>query len=169
MVSKKSILWALVAIVAIATAFLWQHRRHQQNVAQSAHGKKHKSTPEAKPADKTPPAPKKEPKATVLSLATKENLAEKSFIAALRAIFIWRSTQPETPETSRVVLEKLSGVACDDLPPERKSAWQSLLQAWKSLADPAKATDPQIKAQSQRAAETLNAMFKAHGDGDIVF
>jgi hypothetical protein len=36
------------------------------------------------------------------------------------------------------------------------------------MNDPSMASDPQLKAQSQQATDALNALFKAHGDGDIV-
>ncbi len=187
MVSKKSILWtlALLVIVAISTTAILQYREHRQErkkaaaaLAQAKKDKhkrekeKAKSDSDEEPADEPKPAPKAEPKATVLSPAAKQHLAEQSFISDLRTVLLWRSTQPENPETSRVLLEKLSAIACEDLPPDRKSAWLSLLQDWKSLSDPTKAmaidTDPQLKAQTQQAAATLNAMFQAHGDGDIV-
>lgn len=176
MVNRKFILRALVVLVvvsAIAATVIWRYERHQQKAA-AALAKKSKGKIKAKPVeepDDDPPATAKKekpPKATALSTAAKEHLAEKAFISSLRAVFIWRSSQPQNSETSRVLLEKLSAITFADLPPERKTAWQSLLQAWKSLDDPAKATDPQVREQGQRAADTLNAMLKAHGDGDIV-
>lgn len=164
--SKKSILWtlALVLVLGAATA-VWQNQiRHQRKGAAAAEAKaqaKARKLKNAEPdddtSDKPAPPPKKEPKVTVLSPATKEHLAEQSFIAALREVLIWRGTQPQTPETSRQLLDKLSVIPCDDLPSAQKGAWQSLLQAWKASASP----NPQATA-------TLNAMLKAHGDGDIV-
>lgn len=176
MVNRKFILRALVVLVvvsAIAATVIWRYERHQQKAA-AALAKKSKGKIKAKPAkepdDDPPDTPKKEkvPKATALSPAAREHLAEKAFISDLRAALIWRSSQPQNPETNRALLEKLTAIAFADLPPERKSAWQSLLQAWKSLEDPAKAADPMIKEQGQRAADTLNAMLRAHGEGDIV-
>lgn len=175
MLSKKWILrtLALLVIAGIGTAAVLRYR-HQQREAASALVKKAKKdkkeqvkkSPDAEVTDEPAPAAKKVPKATVLSPAAKAHLAEKSFIAALRDVFLWRSSQPENPEMSRVLLEKLSTIACEDLPPDIRSAWQSLLQTWK--VDPGSAVDPQLKARGERAAETLNAMFKSHGDGDIV-
>lgn len=177
MKSKKSIYQTLtlLVIVVIATTVILrhQHQRDQQKKAASAQAKKNKkekkqkviSDPDKEPSDEPAPAPKMEPAPIVVGPAAREHLAEQSFISALREVFLWRSSQPDHPETNRVLLEKLSAIACEDLPPDRKNAWQSLLQVWK--LDPARETDPQLK-QGQRAAETLNAMFKAHGDGDIV-
>jgi hypothetical protein len=175
MVSKKSILWTLAfVVVAAAATAIWQNQvRHQRKAAAAdearAKARKQKSSaPEEDPVEKTPPpAPKKAPKATALSTVDKEHLAEKAFIAALREVFVWRNCQPGSVETNRALLEKLSAIACEDMPPERKSAWQSLLQARKAMDDPARVADPKLQAQSQQAAGILNAMLKAHGDGDI--
>lgn len=173
MMSKKSIsrTLALLVIVAISTTAVLRHQHHQKKEAAAAQAKKDKkkkvkSDPDKESSDEPAPAPKPVPKVTVLSPTAKAHLAEKAFIAGLRDVFHWRSSQPENPETNQMLLEKLSAIPSEDLSPDSKSAWQSLLQVWKS--DSAKALDPEIKAQSQRASETLNAMFKAHGDGDIV-
>lgn len=174
MVSKKNIIRALVVLIALGTitsVVLWRYERQQQKAA-AALAKKNKAKPRSKPVEEPaedPPERKKEkpPKATALSPAAKDHLAEKAFISALRAAFLWRSSQPTGPETNRLLLEKLAAIPSADLPVERKDAWLSLLQAWKCLDDPAKAADPQIKAQGQRAADTLNVMLKAHGDTDI--
>ena len=176
MLRKKPVLWALtlLIILGIGGGLIWRNQYRKQKAAAAALAKKakadaKKAKPEEPPDDPPPPKPPKPPKSTVLSQTTREHLAEKAFIAAVRSVFTWRSTQAENPETNRALLEKLSVIACDDLPPERKAAWQSLLQAWNALADPAKASDTQLQAQGQQAADILNAMFKAHGDGDIVF
>lgn len=177
MLSKKLILWTLTLLVigAIGTAAIlrYQHHRDQHKKSASAQAKKDKkekvkSDPDKEPSDEPAPAPKMESTPIVIGPAAREHLAEQSFISALREAFLWRSSQPENPETNRVLLEKLSAITCEDLPPDRKNAWQALLQVWKSLGNPARANDPELKAQGQRAAETLNAMFKTHGDGDIV-
>jgi hypothetical protein len=165
MVGKKKILWATVVVIAAGGTAIWRHRRHQHDAAKTTQVKTHKHDHE----EESPPPPKKEPKSTVLSPAAKEQLAEQAFIAALRSVFIWRSTQPDTPKTSKALLEKFAAIACEQIPQTSKAAWQSLLQSWQSLGDPAKAADPQLKAQGQRAADTLNAMLKAHGEGDILF
>ena len=165
MVSKKLILWTLTlgAVVAVATTAIWQNQvRHLRKAVAAAEAKalakKKKSIePDDESPDKPAPAPKKAAKVTVLSPAAREHLAEQAFISALRTVFLWRSSQPQNPETSRVLLEKLSGIACEDLPAERKRVWRELLAAWKASAP-----------QNEQAAETLNAMFKAHGDGDIM-
>lgn len=175
MVNKKSILWTLAfVVVAAATTAIWQNQvRHQRRAAAAdearAKARKLKSSaPEEDPADKTPPpAPKKAPKVTALGTAGREYLAEKAFIAALRAAFVWRSSQPLSPDTNHALLEKLSAIPCEDMPPQRKSAWQTLLQARKAMDDPARASDPALQARSQQAASILNAMLVAHGDGDI--
>lgn len=174
--SKKWILrtLALLVIVGISTVAIVRHQHQQQKVASAQIKKdkkeKAKSDPDKDTADEPVPAApaKMEPKATVLGPAAKGHLAEQAFISALREVFLWRSRQPVSPETNRVLLEKLSTITSEDLPPDQKSAWQSLLQSWKDSGDPAKAMDPQLKVKSERAAETLNAMFKVHGDGDIV-
>lgn len=179
MVSKKSILWlTVVVVVAVGTTLVLRHQHQKRKAAElkaviaapekkEEKSRKEKSEPEDEPPDKPEP-PEKVPKATVLSPAAKAHLAEQAFISALRTVLIWQGSQPANPQTSQVVLEKLSAIACDDLSPDLKSAWQSLLQAWRSLSDPAKVADPQLKAQGQQAADTLNTMLKAHGDGDIV-
>lgn len=171
MLSKKSILRTLALLVIVAISVMaivrHQHQRKEAAAAQVKKDKKKKLKSEAdkESADEPAPAPKVEPVPIVVGQAAKEHLAEQAFIAALREVFLWRSSQPGNPEMSRVLLEKFSAIPCEGLPPDRKSAWQSLLQAWKS--DPARARDPQLKVEGERAAETLNAMFKTHGDGDI--
>jgi hypothetical protein len=174
MLSKKRILWTLVALALIGTTLVLRHEHQQRKEAAAAKAKRDKARKakakvvvEEEP-DEKPAPPKKVPKATVLSPATKTYLAEQAFIAALRGVFQWRSQQPATPETSRALLAKLSTVAFEDLSPEHKTAWQSLLQSWRQMNDPSMASDPQLKAQSQQATDALNALFKAHGDGDIV-
>ncbi len=173
MISKKSIsrTLALLVIVAIgATAIVLRHQHQQKKIAVAQAKKdrkeKAKSDREKEPSDEPAPAPKPAPKVTVLGPAAKAHLAEKAFIAALRDVFIWRSGQPENLGANQALLEKLSAITCEDLPPDCKSAWQSLLQVWKSNLTGA--MDPKLKSQSQQAAEILNAMFKTHGDGDIV-
>lgn len=172
MMSRKSIYrtLALIVIVAIATTAMILRQQHQQKKAAAALAKKDrkekaKGDSDKESSDEPAPAPKPAPKVTVLGPAAKAHLAEKAFIAALRDVFDWRGRQPGNAETNRVLLEKLSAIACEDLSPDRKSAWQSLLQFWKS--ESAGAMTPELKAGSEQATETLNAMFKAHGDGDI--
>jgi len=174
MLSKKRILWTLVVLALIGTTLVVRQERQQRKAIAAAKAKRDKARrAKAKVVvdnepDEKPAPPKKVPKATVLSAESKNYLAEQAFISALRGVFQWRSQQPATPETSRVLLTKLSAIACDDLSPTHKAAWQSLLQSWNLSNDPSKASDPQLKAQSQQAADTLNALFKVHGDSDIV-
>ena len=174
MLSKKRILWTLVVLALIGTTLVVRQERQQRKAIAAAKAKRDKvrmakakvvvdNEPDEKPAP-----PKKVPKATVLSAESKNYLAEQAFISALRGVFQWRSQQPVTPETNSALLTKLSAIACDDLSPTHKAAWQSLLQSWKLSNDPSKAADPQLKAQGQQAAEAMNALFQAHGDGDIV-
>lgn len=173
MLSKKRILWILVALALIGTTLVVRHERQQRKEAAAAKAKRDKARKAKQQVvvddepDEKPAPPKKVPKATVLSPETKTYLAEQAFISALRGVFQWRSQQPVTPETNSALLAKLSALTCEDLSPEHKTAWQSLLQSWRLLGDPAKATDPQIKTHSQQAIDVLNALFKAHGDGDI--
>lgn len=176
MASKKLIRWALVLVFlsgAVVATVQYRMERNKQKAAaeQARRSSKSKAKPPQteEPPDEPAPPPPKPPKVTVLGPAAKHHLAEKSFISALRAALQWRSTQPKSPETDRVLLEKLSAIAVEDLPPERKAAWLSLLNAWRALGDPASAEDIRIQKQGQRAAETLNLMFKAHGDFDLVF
>ncbi|QIF03244.1 hypothetical protein G5S37_17510 [Roseimicrobium sp. ORNL1] len=163
----------MILSVAVTATVMYRIERHKQKAAAEQARRSSSSKAKHMPAEEVPdepaPPPPKPPKVTVLGPAAKEHLAEKSFISSLRAAFLWRSSQPKSPETDRVFLEKLSAITVDDLPPERKSAWLSLLDAWKALGNPAKAEDPQIKEQGRRAAESLNLMFKAHGDLDLVF
>lgn len=175
MVSRKFIRWALVLLilsVVVAATVMYRIERHKQKAAaeqaRRSSSSKAKHMPVEEPPDEPAPPPPKPPKVTVLGPAAEEHLAEKSFISALRAAFLWRSSQPKSTDTDRAFLEKLSAIAVDDLPSERKSAWLSLLDAWRALGNPAKAEDPKIKEQGQRAAETLNLMLKAHGDLDLV-
>jgi hypothetical protein len=174
MLSKKRILWTLVVLALIGTTLVVRQERQQRKAIAAAKAKRDKvrmakakvvvdNEPDEKPAP-----PKKVPKATVLSAESKNYLAEQAFISALRGVFQWRCQQPVTPETNSALLTKLSAIACDDLSPTHKAAWQSLLQSWKLSNDPSKAADPQLKAQGQQAAEAMNALFQAHGDGDIV-
>jgi hypothetical protein len=67
------------------------------------------------------------------------------------------------------MVEKLMAIPSDELPPERRAAWQSLLEAWRGLDDPAIGSDMEIRRKGQEAATVLNAMLKEHGDGDIQF
>ncbi len=165
MLSQKTLLWALAALLAAGGMVVWQRQRQTTPLAQTTEVKKQEESPEGKAEDKPPPPP--EPKATVLSTDAREHLAEKAFIAALRDAFLWHGAQPETEATRRAWLEKLAAIPSDELPPERKQAWQTLLQAWQSLADAEKAKDSQLRQQGRQAADVLNVMFKEHGDGDM--
>ncbi|CAN5830572.1 hypothetical protein BH11VER1_BH11VER1_04460 [soil metagenome] len=173
--SKKSIYrtLALLVIVAIgATAIVLREQHLQKKIAVAQAKKdgkaKAKSDRDKESSDEPTPAPKPAPKVTLLGPAAKAHLAEKAFIVSLRAVFFWRSSQPGNPATNQILMEKLSAITCEDISPNRRSAWQSLLQSWKSTGDSTQPTDPQLQAQIQQATETLNAMFKTHGDGDIV-
>ena len=175
MVRSKFIRWALVLLIlggAVTVIVKYRIERNklkaEAELARRSSNSKPKRIPVEEPPEEPAPPPPKPPKVTVLGPAAKEHLAEKSFISSLRAALQWRSSQPQGPETDRVLMEKLTAIAVNDLPPERKSAWLSLLEAWRGLAN-AKAEDPQLKEQGQKAAETLNLMFKAHGDLDLVF
>lgn len=167
MLSKKPLLWTLAVILILAAGGIVVQQRQRQATppAEAAGDKKPQDSPGEKAEDK----PEQKPKVTVLSAAAREHLAEKAFIAGLRAAFLWRSAQPAAEETRRAWLEKLAAIPSDDLSPERKRAWQTLLQAWQSLADPAQANDPTLKQQGRQAAEALNTMLREHGDGDLVF
>ncbi len=174
--SSKPVVWAaaLLIIVGISVIAVWRYQRHQEKaaaalVAQARKAKKKEKEPVTEEAERTPPPPAKKLKVTALSQASREHLAEQTFISSVRELFIWRSQQSQSPDTNRLMLEKFAAITCEDLPWERKSAWHDLLEAWRALNDPVKAEDPQIKEQGQRAAAVLNAMFQAHGDGDIVF
>jgi hypothetical protein len=178
MVNLKSMRWLLLVLVlAAGGAAIWRHQLRKQaegaaaKLARKLHKveAKDKSEADEDGADKPDPAPpKKAPPATVLGPAAKEHLAEKAFISALRAVFQWRSTQPaQDSETNRKLLEKLSAIPYNDLPVERKTAWQSLLQVWQASGDPAKAADAQLQAKNRQAADMLNEMLRAHGDGDL--
>lgn len=196
--SKKSFRWALALfiVLGVTATVMWRLHRHEQKAAEALARKASKSSSKAKSTTPPPeesadapetPAPEKAPpKVTVLGPAAKEHLAEKAFITALRSAFLWRSSQPQpqSPEVIRGLLEKLSAIAVDDLPPERKSAWLTLLKAWGEMKEPGdgadadpnapkasapKMNDPQIQDQARQAAETLNLMLKAHGDVDLVF
>jgi len=174
MLSKKRILWTLVVLALIGTTLVVRQERQQRKAIAAAKAKRDKARrAKAKVVvdnepDEKPAPPKKVPKATVLSAESKNYLAEQAFISALRGVFQWRSQQPVTPETNSALLTKLSAIACDDLSPTHKAAWQSLLQSWKLSSDPSKAADPQLKAQGQQAVDAMNALFQAHGDGDLV-
>lgn len=174
MLRKKRILWILVALALIGTTLVVRHERQQRKEAAAAKAKRDKARKAKQQVvvddepDEKPVPPKKVPKATVLSAETKTYLAEQAFISALRGVFQWRSQQQPTPETSRELLIRLSALTCEDLSPNHKTAWQSLLQTWRLLDDPTKATDHQLKTQGEQAAAALNALFKAHGDSDIV-
>ncbi len=180
MVSRKSIRWALALLIlaaAVTAIVMWRIAHNEQKAAAILARKSSKSSskikappPEEPPDEPKAPPPPKAPKATVLGPAAKEHLAEKAFITALRAALQWRSTQPRTPETSRAFLEKLSAIAVDDLPAERKTAWLSLLEAWREIEQhPATVPDPKLQEQGRKAAEMLNLMLKDHGDMDLLF
>lgn len=171
MANRKVMVWALVlAVLGAVSAVVWRNQvRHRDRGAAAAEARaraKDKKTQGGEAGDDAPekpaPAPQKA-KETALSQAGREFLAEQAFIAGLRDVFVWRGGQPRSPETMQALLEKLSTLPCDDLPAERKSAWQSLLGAWNAQGHPAQPSS----FQDRQAAETLNAMFKAHGDGDI--
>jgi hypothetical protein len=133
MLSKKRILWTLAVLALIGTTLVVRHERQQRKEVAAAKAKRDKARKakqqvvvEDEP-DEKPAPPKKVPKATVLSPSTKTHLAEQAFISALRGVFQWRSQQPATPETNSMLLAKLSAISCEDLSPEHKTAWQSLL------------------------------------------
>lgn len=161
----------MVLSVTVTAIVRWRIERNEQKAAaiqaRKSSSKAKKVAPEDPP--KKPERPPPKPKSTVLGTAAREHLAEKSFISELRATFQWRSSQPRSPETDKVLLEKLSAISIIDLPPERKSAWLSLLEAWRALQQPAGADNPQVNDKGRRAAETLNLMLKAHGDLDLYF
>ncbi len=181
MVKKKFILWALALLVLAGTVtsiVMYRLHRHEQKEAAALARKNSKSSkdsnkakrmPEEDAPEKPEPPPPKPPKATVLGPATKEHLAEKTFISALRTAIQWRGTQPQTPEAHQALLQKLSAIPVDDLPPERRAAWHSLLETWQILAQPSHPTDPNLQEQGRKASETLNLMLKAHGDHDLAF
>ena len=163
---NKTIGIILVLLIAAGGGVAyWKHQQGKGAVAKIKRPKTHE-TPTKKAA---PAPPKKEPKATVLSPAAKEHLAEREFITALRTVFIWHSHQPNNPETAKTLLAKLTELPSDGLPPSDKAAWQSLLESWQGLSDPGKPADPRLKDQGQKAADTLNAMLKAQGEGDLTF
>ncbi len=168
MTGKKTLLCSIVAALAIGGGAIWQHKHRQRQAEKPAHTKSHKAHPKPEPVPQAPPK-KLAPKATVLSQAAREDLAEEAFVAALRRVFLWRSTQPDGPLAAKGMLERFAAIPCDELAQDHKAAWQSLLAAWRSLGQNAIATDPRQSDEARRAALTLNAMLKARGDGDIAF
>ncbi len=170
MLSKKTITWLLtVGLLASGSLYLWKrHQRKAQKAAAALAASSKESAPsEEEDEDKKQPPPPPKPKETVLSLLTRQHLAEKEFIRELRAAFHWRSTQSAGEVTDRQWLEKIRAIPASGLPPERQKAWQTLLSAWKALQNPAQAPDPKLHERGQKAAATLNAMFQQHGEGDL--
>ncbi len=171
MLRKKSIS-GLLAVILLAGGFVYtrhQWRKTVKTAPVESKNQDHAAVENREDEAEEKPAPEPEPKATVLSTAAREHLTEKAFISALRAVFLWRGAQTASEDIRDEWLNKLAAIPSDGLPPERKAAWQSLLQAWQSLADPAQASDPALKQQGRQAADVINTMLQEHGDGDILF
>lgn len=161
---------ALLVVVAVGVVVVVGRRNWRQEPASEARS----TTKSGMPSEKEPgseeaqaaptPAP---PKVTQLSAAARAHLAEKAFIAKLRAVFLSMGDQPGLSLQSKEWVAKLDAVSGEGLPTERLRAWQTYLDSWRALHDPAKAGDPLWKEQGRQAAATLNAMLKEHGDGDI--
>jgi len=168
---RKPLLLAILAVVLVGGAVFYARTlRREARAARAAEAKKQVQAAREEPAEeeeKSPPPPPK-PKVTELSTEGRAHLAEKAFVSGLRAAFLWRSGQAPSAQVSGEWLEKLAAIPSDDLPPEIRAAWQSLLEAWRALSsDPARANDPGTREKGQQAATVLNAMLKQHGDGDI--
>ena len=157
----------LVALVAGVAALIV---RSQRGPAEKASGDPAKNVSKAKTSepdsDGGKPAPPV-PKVTQLSQEARGHLAEKAFIANLRSLFLQRQSESDGGAPSGQWIAKLSTLSGDDLPPARRDAWVAYLECCRALMDPARASDSQWRQKVQEAASVLNAMLKAHGDGDI--
>lgn len=170
--SRQSIVARLLAIVVVVGAFfgvrsVWRAQRGVREKTSEKQVKTSKSNPEVDDEKSVPPEPRV--KETVLGDAARGHLAEKAFISRLRSVLILRRGQSEVEKGQGEMVEELMEIPSEELPPERRVAWQSLLEAWRGLADPATGGDPEIRRKGQEAATVLNAMLKEHGDGDIQF
>jgi hypothetical protein len=170
--SRKSIVARVLAIVVVVGAFLWVRSiwRAQRGGGAKASQKQVKALKadlEVDDEKSAPPEPRV--KETVLGVAARGHLAEKAFISRLRGVLILRQGRTEAEKGRGELVEKLMAIPSDELPPERRAAWKSLLEAWRALADPAIGSDPEFRKKGQESAAVLNAMLKVHGDGDIQF
>ena len=170
--SRQSIVARLLAIVVVVGAFfgvrsVWRAQRGGREKTSQKQVKASKADPEVDDEKSVPPEPRG--KETVLGDAARGHLAEKAFISRLRSVLILRGGQTEAEKGRGEMVEKLMAIPSDELPPERRAAWQSLLEAWRGLDDPAIGSDLEIRRKGQEAATVLNAMLKEHGDGDIQF
>jgi hypothetical protein len=170
--SRNSIVAVVVAIGVVIGVTQWVRFNGRgagkgAGSANAKQGEAEKVDPAAKDEKSEPPKPL--PKETVLGVAASGHLAEKAFISNLRAVLIGRRGQPEGKSGQGDWVKKLMAIPSDELPPERRAAWRSLMEAWRALEEPAIGRDPGIKRKGQEAAAVLNAMLKEHGDGDIQF
>jgi hypothetical protein len=169
---RQSIVAKLLAIVVVVGVIfgvrsIWRAQRGGREKTSQKQVKASKADPEVDDEKSAPPEPRV--KETVLGDAARGYLAEKAFISRLRDVLILRHDPSEAEKGRGELVEKLRAIPSDELPPERRAAWRSLLEAWRALADPAIGSDPEIRKKGQEAAAVLNAMLKVHGDGDIRF
>lgn len=172
MTSKKSIAAGIVAVVVVAGLIfggraMW--RAKDKGRAEASQKQVKASKVETEEDDEKPAPPEPKVKETVLGAAARGHLAEKAFISRLRGVVISHHGQPGAEEGRGELLEKLVAIPSDELLPELRAAWQSLLEAWRALGDPANGSQTETVRKGQEAAAVLNAMLKAHGDGDIQF
>lgn len=170
--SRQSIVAKLLAIVVVVGVIfgvrsIWRAQRGGREKTSQKQVKASKADPEVDVEKSAPPEPRV--KETVLGDAARGYLAEKAFISRLRSVLNLRHGQSEAEKGRGEMVEEFMAIPSDELPPERRAAWQSLLEAWRALTDPAIESDPEMRRKGQEAATVLNAMLKEHGDGDIQF
>lgn len=102
-----------------------------------------------------------------------EHLVFDSFVRAVKGVFEWYETQlPVTDatrqQTAKALFEKMEKVSVTGLPPEFRTGWQEMVEAWRGLA---KSDSPgvELKEAGARAAQELNRQLEERGILELKF